>query len=138
MKKRIIALCIIFSILCANVSFATISSIHADEYFNEASAYLDSYKVLSIALVAVNTPSTVGVSSLILQKKVDNEWINIGSITLPSPHENNNGTFGANVNCSNYINQAGTYRVKVQIYKIVSSDYTYYRYIYSFQQTYNN
>ena len=133
MLKRIVAICILLCTLFVNVSFAAISSIQADEYFSTMVAQLNSNKVLTIRLITRVEYPLAGVSSCTLQKKENNVWTDVSNMGLPTPSESNYGSLIGSLDCSSYINQAGTgtYRVKVQIYTT-----GYSRYINSNQQTY--
>jgi len=131
MIKRVIATCILLCTLLINTSFAAVSSIQADDHFNHMIAHLYSNKLLTIQLETYVQYPLAGVSSCILQKKVNNVWTDVIDMGLPTPYESDDGSLLGYLNCSSYINQAGTYRVKVQIY---TNDYS--RYIYSGQQTF--
>lgn len=132
MKRKLIVLLIIWSLLLTNISFASINGIQEDDLFTTKTVVLYSDKHLTVWLQTVNPDINISICSFQLQKYNGYTWTPVtndqpdfitGSYTSTSFYET--------YDYSEYITTTGKYRVKLQLradndYRtIFSTAYTY-------------
>lgn len=82
----------------------------ADDYFVSASAYLASDKSVTFDFSLYGVFSSISVTEVWLEQKVDGEWMSVGSLPRPSYVATNMADYGAEVDYSSSIG-TGTFRV---------------------------
>ena len=132
MKRKLMVLLIIWSLLLTNISFASVNGIQEDDIFTTKTEVLYSDKHLTVWLQTVNPATSICIHSFQLQKYNGYTWTPVtnnqpdyisGTYTSTSLYET--------YDYSEYITTTGKYRVKLQVeadgnYRtIFSTAYTY-------------
>lgn len=113
MIKRLVA-CVIVCILFTGIS--SVASANeampcADLYFDSASAFLASNKLVVFNCVTYDIYNRISVTNVWLEQQVNGYWLFVKSLTPPSYVATNMMDYGAEVNYSDSIIGTGTFRI---------------------------
>lgn len=112
MNKRIVCLLIcLLTVFVSTVCMADEVAPCADLYFNSASAFLSSNKLVVFNCVTYDVHNRISITSVWLEQRIDGEWEYVKSLTPPSYVAINMMNYGAEVNYSTSITGTGTFRV---------------------------
>ena len=112
MNKKIVCLLIcLLTVFVSTVSIADEVVPCADLYFNSASAFLSSNKLVVFNCVTYDVHNRISITSVWLEQRIDGEWEYVKSLTPPSYVAINMMNYGAEVNYSTSITGTGTFRV---------------------------
>lgn len=110
-KRTVCLLLCLLMTLMSTVAFANEVAPRADLYFNSASAFLASNKLVVFDCVAYAVYNRISITSVWLEQKIDGEWEYVKSLTPPSYVATNMADYGAEVDYSSSITGTGTFRV---------------------------
>ncbi len=116
MNYRGMSIITIVCLLVANSCLAETKGVHADLYFNTASAIFSNDYTLDIDFETVNNEDDLGVYSCWLQERVNSVWITQYSITRPLYEAHNTCSYVTTMDYSGSLNLTGIFRIKVVIY----------------------
>ena len=112
MNKRIVCLLIcLLTVFVSTVCMADEVAPCADLYFNSASAFLSSNKLVAFNCVTYDVHNRISITGVWLEQRIDGEWEYVKSLTPPSYVAINMMNYGAEVNYSTSITGTGTFRV---------------------------
>ena len=109
-RTACLLLCVLVTLM-STLAFANEATPRADLYFNSASAFLASNKLVVFDCVAYAVYNRISITSVWLEQKIDGEWEYVKSLTPPSYVATNMADYGAEVDYSASITGTGTFRV---------------------------
>ena len=112
MNKKLISgilICILLMTTCT-AGMANEIVPYADLYFNSASAYLASNKLVVFDCTLYAVYEQISVTNVWLEQQIDGEWEYVKSLTPPSYVAHNMARYGAEVSYSSDIG-TGTFRI---------------------------
>lgn len=113
MIKNVVS-CILVCALLTMISYTALANEvvpFADLYFDSASAFLASNKLVVFNCVAYDIHNCISITNVWLEQKIDGEWESVKSLTPPSYVAHNLPAYGAEVDYSASITGTGTFRV---------------------------
>lgn len=117
MNKIIVCLLIcLLTVFASTASMADEVVPYADQYFNSASAFLASNKLVVFNCVAFDVHNRIAITNVWLEKQIDGEWEYAKTLTPPSYVATNMADYGAEVDYSALITGTGTFRVGFTVY----------------------
>ena len=112
MNKKIVCILIcLLIVFLSNVSMGETVAPRADLYFNSASAFLASNKLVVFNCVTYDIYNRISVTNVWLEQQVNGYWLFVKSLTPPSYVATNMMDYGAEVNYSDSIIGTGTFRI---------------------------
>lgn len=112
MNKKIVCLLIcLLTVFVSTVSMADEVAPCADLYFNSASAFLASNKLVVFNCVAYDVHNRISITSVWLEQQIDGAWEYVKGLSAPSYVAINMMDYGAEVDYSSSITGTGTFRV---------------------------
>lgn len=112
MNKKIVCLLIcLLTVFVSTVSMADEVVPCADLYFNSASAFLSSNKLVVFNCVAYDVHNRISITNVWLEQEIDGEWEHVKSLTPPSYVALNMQAYGVEIDYSASITGTGTFRV---------------------------
>lgn len=112
MNKKIVCLLIcLLTVFVSTVSIADEVVPCADLYFNSASAFLSSNKLVVFNCVAYDVHNRISITNVWLEQEIDGEWEHVKSLTPPSYVALNMQAYGVEVDYSASITGTGKFRV---------------------------
>lgn len=88
----------------------------ADLYFDSASAFLASNKLVVFDCVAYDVHNRIAITNVWLEKQIDGEWEYAKTLIPPSYVATNMADYGAEVDYSASITGTGTFRIGFTVY----------------------
>lgn len=113
MIKRVVS-CVLVCVLLVMISSAAVANEvmpYADLYFDSASAFLASNKLVVFNCVAYDVYNCISITDVWLEQKTDGQWVYVKDLTPPSYVATNMADYGAEVDYSTSITGTGTFRV---------------------------
>ena len=111
MNKIVCVLICLLMVFLSTVSFADEVVPRADLYFNSASAFLASNKLVVFNCVTYDIHNRISITNVWLEQQINGSWLYVKGLIPPSYVAINMMDYGAEVNYSASITTSGTFRV---------------------------
>ena len=111
--KKVVS-CVLVCVLLTVISSAALANEvmpRADLYFDSASVFLASNKLVVFRCVTYDIYNRISVTNVWLEQQVNGYWLFVKSLTPPSYVATNMMDYGAEVNYSDSITGSGTFRI---------------------------
>lgn len=110
LKIMLVLFCVVAMIVGSSAAANEVAPC-ADLYFDSASAFLASNKLVVFNCVAYQVFDRIAITNVWLEQKIDGEWEYVKNLTPPSYVAINMADYGAEVDYSASITGTGTFRV---------------------------